>query len=186
MRRAGFLLEARLATSRQASSSCVHVLVRQGLIPPITADQFTYRLKRLARSFRARRHDIEELEQELLVVLVRALNRYQPGRMSLGAFLKAALNGGYCDMCRRMKTECRRRARRAPLSDEVPVRNRSEPPDPEALQLAWDSLGDNERELAHQLGVMTPAQVARMRDLHRGTVLREAAKLRTKFQGVNA
>jgi RNA polymerase sigma factor (sigma-70 family) len=175
-----------LAISRQASSSSAHILVRQGLIPQVTADQFTYRLKRLAQSFRARGHDIEELEQELLVVLVRALNRYRPGRVPFRAFLKAALNGGYCDMCRRMKTECRRLARRAPLSDEVPVRNRAEPVDPEALQLAWDSLGDNERELAHQLGVMTPAQIARMRGVHRGTVLREAAKLRTKFQGVNA
>lgn len=173
-----------MATSWQASSSSVHVLVQQGLIPPITADQFTYRLKRLAKSFRARRHDIEELEQDLLVILVNAIRHYKPDGAPRQAYLKAALNRGFCEMCRRLKAECRKRANVCALGACEPQPPRRESFDAEALQQALATLSDEDHDLAQQLAVMSPAQIARVRGVHRGTALRDAQRLRWAFRGV--
>jgi DNA-directed RNA polymerase specialized sigma24 family protein len=173
-----------LATSWQASSSCVHALVRQGLIPQVTADQFTYRLKRLAQSFRARGHDLQELEQDLLVILVNAIRHYKPDGAPRQAYLKAALNRGYCEMCRRLKAECRKRANACPLGAHEPQPPRRESFDAEALQQALATLSDDDHNLAKQLGVMSPAQIARVRGVHRGTALREAQRLRWAFRSV--
>ncbi|MFO0856144.1 MAG: sigma factor [Phycisphaerales bacterium] len=152
----------------------------------MTADQFAYRMHRLRARFRLHEHDAEELTQEMLLAVFNAKLKYRNGKVAVSAYLKAVLNRSYCDICRRLGRECRRRSRTRHLGDRADIVCAVDP------QLATDwlspqyaQLGESTADLVFDLARMTPTQVARVRGVDRGTVHRQMARLRERFGEAN-
>lgn len=172
-----------MASAISHSFSFLSGLVQRGDVPQVTADQFAFRLERLKQRFSLHRHDAEELGQELLLAVVHAKASHRSDGAPVERYLKAVLNRAYCDVCRKLRKECGKRSRTQPLEDvvdqhsdmDVLIRN-------DAVRCAATIAARHADGVAFDLARMSRADAARMRGVHRGTVLRQAAALRPLFK----
>ena len=172
-----------MASAISHSFSFLSGLVQRGEVPQVTADQFAFRLERLTQRFSLHRHDAEELGQELLLAVFHAKASHRSEGAPVERYLKAVLNRAYCDVCRRLRKECGKRSRTQPLDDAVDQHSAMDVlMRQDSVRCAANTAAKHAKGVVFDLARMSRADVARMRGVHRGTVLRQAATLRPLFK----
>lgn len=172
-----------MASAVSLSFSFLSVLVQRGEVPQITAEQFLFRIERLVQRFKLHTHDAEELGQELLLAVVHAKASHRGDGAPFERYLKAVLNRAYCDVCRRLRKECGKRNRTEPLEDAVDQHSAMDTlMRDDAVRRAAISATNLANSIVFDLSRMSRADAARLRGVHRGTVLRQAASLRPLFK----
>jgi hypothetical protein len=154
---------------------------RDGL-PPATARQLEYRVRRLASAFSLGRVDQDEVRSTFVLEIFRALTSYQSGRSAATSFAEHVLKRAYVRIAKRLRRECAIRKRQQPFvsilervdaGEQVAVGGQRVP---QADVAVVRQLVDT--DLGFDLARMSLRDAARLRDINPGTLSRHLATLR--------
>ncbi len=151
-------------------------------LPPQTASQIDYRVKRLSRAFGLRDYDIDEIHAMFVLAVYKGLAGYDPTKSSPLTFAKHVIQMAYVRVALTLRQECDLRRRRRSLDEAIDIAFAADNCG-KALERreSLDALNHRcrkHRDLMFDLARMTPAQAARNSGVHRGTVSRRIAEVR--------
>ena len=138
---------------------------------------------RVARVFGLDHHEREELGQDLLLELLKALDRFDPARGKLIAFAHGTANRWYLTEFRRLK-RAGRRPREGHLGEKDLLVESQEPPPGDVAGVREDAaelmaaLPPELAEIARAVTRDTVAKVAERAGVHRATVKRRLERAR--------
>lgn len=151
-----------------------------------------FRADRLTEAFRLTPEDTEDLAQDMALELVKASSRFDPTRSRRHTFVTRTLNRFYKYTARQLESRARSRencAKPRPVArHRAPVLN-----DPGKGELSQkgrvdlsldltqviDRLPARQREICLLLANHTPSEIANQLGMHRATVHREIAQMRS-------
>lgn len=151
-------------------------------LPPQTARQIEYRVKRLSRAFGLRDYDIDEIRGMFMLALYKGLAGYDQSKSSPLTFAKHVIQMAYVRVALTLRGECELRRRHRPLSEVLEAAfaasNCSKSMDRRESLDALNRRFPKHRDVMFDLARMSPAEVARHNGVHRGTVSRQIAAIR--------
>jgi RNA polymerase sigma factor (sigma-70 family) len=154
-----------------------------------------YRATRLARAFRLGEHDAEDLRSRMVIQLLRAASRFDPGRASRCTFINRVLDRTYRHIARELRTR-REHGTWNPVQfseshavAEATAAVRAKGADPADhvarcidLDAALASLPRPLRAICEELKHASPREVSERLSLHRSTIYRSIAQVRAHFE----
>jgi RNA polymerase sigma-70 factor (ECF subfamily) len=170
------------------------VLASRDFIDDYALARIDYRVGRLVEAFHLDEHAAEDLRQDMIVELLAASSRYDPARSKRNTFICRVLDRFYLHVARGLANRRKHQAlhptpisaleHHEPAGNDVRRGERSACERTElALDLAVliDRLPTQLRRICEELRVFTPAEVAMRLRLHRSTVYRAIADIRSHF-----
>jgi len=161
------------------------------IIDDYAMDRVDYQVARLGRLLHLSHHRKEDLRQDLLLELCQAAQRFDPATSSARTFVSRVVSSAAAFHMRTIRNE-RRNSARSPIRLSELQRNghslAARAPrwsEPSTHDLAMDlprglsSMDRRHQELAESLKTQTVAEIAAERGVHRSTVYRDIAAMRT-------
>lgn len=171
-------------------SSTTHLIPQSSLwprefadgIPPRTAQQIEYRVKRLSKAFALRGFDADEIRGMFVLAVYNGLGGYDKTKSSPLTFAKHVIQQAYMRVALTLRAECELRRRHRPLSEVLEAAfaagNCSESLERREAIEVLNRRCPKLRGLMFDLGRMSPAEAARHNRVYRGTVSRQIAHVR--------
>lgn len=158
----------------------------QQLIDGYSHDRIRFRASRLGQAFRLNEDEIEDIEQDFAIEVVRAARRFDPSRSSWRTFLSRVLDRRYAHIARQLRSNRRRQNRDFEPSTSFGMSMcRGEHEWQVDLQAdvtqILTMLNPRLQKVAATLMLCTPNETAAHLGLHRSTIYRDIAKLREVF-----
>jgi RNA polymerase sigma-70 factor (ECF subfamily) len=158
-------------------------------------DRIAYQVQRVARALRLNHEDAEDLQQDLLAGLVRAMRRHDPRKAGEATFISRVLDLDARHLARRLRTRLQHAALRpaslSALDGCMPLTNDPRRGDSSEADLACQrvdvdralrSLPRELRAIAEELKRGGVAEVARSLRLNRSSVYRAIGQIRLHFE----
>ncbi len=150
-------------------------------------DRIEYRVQRLARVFTLSDDDADDLRQDLVLELWRALPRYDAERAGLHTYVNRVLDRAYCAIARSLRSR-RSHPALTPVSLSVLHDRPLESPELAAaercldLEAALATLPRHLRIIAEELKHAAPGEVAQRLHIHRASVYRAIKRIRQHLE----